>query len=69
MITFEGTTLFCEELGITPDDIVVLALAYELKSPRMGEWPRKQWIDGWKSLGLVIRRHGCITAECWHGTE
>jgi len=52
MITFEGTTLFCEELGITPDDIVVLALAYELKSPRMGEWPRKQWIDGWKSLGI-----------------
>lgn len=69
MITFEGTTLFCEELEITPDDIVVLALAYELKSPRMGEWPRKQWIDGWKSLGLVIGPHGTTITELLHDLE
>jgi DCN1-like protein 1/2 len=43
----------CEDLGVPPEDVVLLALAYELKSPRMGEWPRKGWIEGMKSLGCV----------------
>jgi DCN1-like protein 1/2 len=50
-VTFEGTTVFCDEIGIQPDDIVLLALAHDLKSPRMGQWPRKEWIEGWRSYG------------------
>lgn len=34
-----------------PEDVVLLAIAYELKSPRIGEWNRKGWMDGWKALG------------------
>lgn len=41
----------CNDLGVNPEDVVLLAIAYELKSPGVGEWPRKGWQEGWKNLG------------------
>jgi len=49
-ITVDGTIQLCEDLKVDPEDVVLLAVAYELKSPRMGEWSRKGWLDGWKDL-------------------
>lgn len=50
-ITVGGALKWCEDLGVDPEDVVLLPLAYELKSPAVGSFPRKPWIDGWKSLG------------------
>ncbi|KAI0369326.1 hypothetical protein BV20DRAFT_375929 [Pilatotrama ljubarskyi] len=50
-ITVDGTIRLCEDLGVNPEDVVLLAVAYELKSPAMGQWTRKGWTDGWKALG------------------
>lgn len=50
-ITFDGTIRWCEDLNQDPEDVVFLAVAYELKSPSMGTWTRQGWLDGWKSLG------------------
>ncbi|KIY48533.1 DUF298-domain-containing protein [Fistulina hepatica ATCC 64428] len=47
----QGTIDLCVDLGVDPEDVVMLAVAYELKSPRLGEWHRQGWIDGWKALG------------------
>jgi len=47
----EGTLKWCGDLGVDPEDVVLLPIAYELKSPSVGSFPRKLWIDGWKSLG------------------
>lgn len=52
-ITVDGTIKMCEDLAVDPEDVVLLAVAYELKSPRMGEWTRKGWTDGWKRIGYV----------------
>ena len=49
-ITVVGTIKLCEDLEVDPEDVVLLAVAYELKSPRVGEWSRRGWVDGWKSL-------------------
>lgn len=49
-ITVDGTIKLCEDLGVDPEDVVMLAIAYELKSPRMGTWTKQGWIDGWKAL-------------------
>jgi len=49
-ITVDGTISLCEDLSVDPEDIVMLAVAYELKSPRLGIWTKQGWIDGWKSL-------------------
>ncbi|KAJ3557633.1 hypothetical protein NM688_g1365 [Phlebia brevispora] len=50
-ITVDGTIKLCEDLGVDPEDVVLLAVAYELKSPSMGTWERKGWVDGWKGIG------------------
>ena len=50
-INVEGTLKWCKDLGVDPEDVVLLPIAYELKSPSVGSFPRKPWIDGWKSLG------------------
>ncbi|KIM41840.1 hypothetical protein M413DRAFT_27408 [Hebeloma cylindrosporum] len=50
-ITVNGTIKFCEDLEVDPEEVVLLALAFELKSKQMGRWTRQGWIDGWKSLG------------------
>ena len=53
-ITINGTIRLCEDLGVDPEDVVLLAVAFELKSPAMGIWERKEWVEGWKSIGLVL---------------
>jgi len=40
----------CQDLEVEPEDAVLLALAYELKSPAVGVWPKKPWFDGLKAL-------------------
>jgi len=50
-ITVDGTIKFCEDLEVDPEDVVLLAIAYELKSPRLGQWTKQGWIDGWKAIG------------------
>jgi len=51
-INVSGTLKWCDDLGVDPEeDVVLLSIAYELKSPTVGSFPRKSWIDGWKSLG------------------
>lgn len=47
----DGTIRLCEDLDVNPEDVVLLAVAYELKSPRVGEWNKQGWTDGWKSIG------------------
>ncbi|KAL5520319.1 hypothetical protein ACEPAG_9533 [Sanghuangporus baumii] len=50
-ILIDGTIKLCEDLEVNPEDVVLLAIAYELKAPSMGRWTRKGWIDGWRNLG------------------
>ena len=49
-IAIDGTIQLCEDLEIDPEDVVMLAFAFELKSPRMGSWKKQGWIEGWKNL-------------------
>ncbi|KAJ6465690.1 defective in Cullin neddylation protein 1 [Mycena sanguinolenta] len=50
-ITVDGTIRLCQDLGVDPEDVVLLAVAFELKSPRVGEWNRSGWLEGWKNIG------------------
>jgi DCN1-like protein 1/2 len=59
-IAVDGTLKLCEDLQVDPEDVVMLAVAYELKSPRMGTWTKKGWMEGWKNLrhAYFISRYG-----------
>ncbi|KIK13347.1 hypothetical protein PISMIDRAFT_688752 [Pisolithus microcarpus 441] len=50
-ITEDGTVRLCGDLGVDLEDVVLLAVAYELKSPHIGRWSKKGWVSGMKSLG------------------
>ncbi|GJJ14044.1 hypothetical protein Clacol_008301 [Clathrus columnatus] len=51
-ISIEGTLKLCEDLAVDPEDVVLLAVAFELKAPGVGEFTREGWRDGWRSLGV-----------------
>lgn len=52
-IGVDGTLRWCTDLGVDPEDVSLLAIAYELKSPTVGEWAKSGFIEGWKRLGYV----------------
>jgi hypothetical protein len=47
---FEGTAEYLKELGLEIDDPVVLAVSELARSPRMGIFERKPFIDGWREV-------------------
>lgn len=59
-IGLDGTIKLCQDLAVDPEDVVLLAVAYELKSPNVGQWSKKGWVDGWKALGWVPILTGTI---------
>ena len=52
IISIDGTIELCADLGVDPEDVVLLAVAYELKAPGVGEFTRAGWRDGWRNLGI-----------------
>ena len=51
-ISIDGTLSFCADLEVDPEDVVLLAVAFELKAPGVGEFTRAGWKEGWRSLGV-----------------
>ncbi|KIO19012.1 hypothetical protein M407DRAFT_153108 [Tulasnella calospora MUT 4182] len=49
-IGVDGTINFLGDLKLELEEPVVLALAYEFKSPAVGRWPRSGWVEGMKGL-------------------
>jgi hypothetical protein len=39
---------------VNPEDVVLLAIAYELKSPGVGQWTKQGWMEGWRNIGCVF---------------
>ncbi|EJT97191.1 defective in Cullin neddylation protein 1 [Dacryopinax primogenitus] len=50
-IGIDGTIKLCEDLDVSPEDVVLLAIAHECKCPGVGEFTRDGWIGGLQSLG------------------
>ncbi|KAF8816905.1 hypothetical protein BYT27DRAFT_7205278 [Phlegmacium glaucopus] len=50
-IAIDGTIKLCADLDVNPEDVVLLAVAYELKSPGIGQWKKQGWMEGWKNIG------------------
>jgi DCN1-like protein 1/2 len=46
-IEIDGTLEWCKDLGVEPEDPVMLAIAEMCKASEMGSFERKGWIDGW----------------------
>ncbi|KAF8153578.1 hypothetical protein K438DRAFT_1622814 [Mycena galopus ATCC 62051] len=52
-ITVDRAIRLCQDLGVDPEDVVLLAVAFQFKSMNIGEWNRAGWLEGWKSIGCA----------------
>lgn len=50
LMTIEGTMSYCEALGVSPEDVVLLPLSFYLQSPTMGQFNRDAFINGWRTM-------------------
>ena len=59
----DGTIRLCEDLAVNPEDVVLLAVAYELQAPRVAEWTKNGWVEGWKNNGYAITVPKFLTVD------
>ncbi|XP_012944207.1 DCN1-like protein 4 [Aplysia californica] len=46
----EGMEKFCEDIGVEPENIVMLSLAFKLNAKRMGFFTAEEWMKGMTEL-------------------
>jgi DCN1-like protein 1/2 len=51
VILVNGTEKLCADLGVDPNDVLMLVLSWHLESESMCEFSRPGWIKGWTNLG------------------
>ncbi|GAA5911893.1 NEDD8 ligase DCN1 [Sporobolomyces salmoneus] len=49
-IGLEGTMTYCSDIGVDPERLEMLGLAYLTKAPTMGKFSRENWVKNWVSL-------------------
>jgi DCN1-like protein 4/5 len=47
----EGIERFCSDLGVNPEDSVMLVIAWTLDAHQMGYFTRSEWFSGMEKLG------------------
>ncbi|GAA0153365.1 ubiquitin-protein ligase [Lithospermum erythrorhizon] len=52
MITADGITLFCSDLQVDPQDIVMLVISWHMKASTMCEFSKQEFIGGLQSIGI-----------------
>ena len=58
----EGVETMCGDLGVQPDDVAVLHLAWKMRAERMGFFSKEEWYRGLYALGVCECRAG-VTPE------
>ncbi|KAM4627755.1 DCN1-like protein 5 [Polymixia lowei] len=46
----EGMEKFCEDIGVEPENIIMLVLAWKLEASNMGFFTKEEWLKGMTSL-------------------
>ncbi|XP_032878550.1 DCN1-like protein 5 isoform X4 [Amblyraja radiata] len=46
----EGMEKFCEDIGVEPENIIMLVLAWKLEAQNMGFFTKEEWLKGMTSL-------------------
>ena len=46
----EGMEKFCEDIGVEPENIVMLSLAWKLEAAQMGYFSLAEWLKGMTDL-------------------
>lgn len=49
-ILVDGIVSLCSDLGVEPEDVVLLVLSFHLNAASMGEYTKEEWIEGMTKL-------------------
>ncbi|CAG2064534.1 unnamed protein product [Timema podura] len=52
---------FCEDIGVEPENVVMLVLAWKMNAHQMGFFTEQEWLKGLVDLQLVSLVFGCDT--------
>lgn len=62
----EGIERFCKDLGVEPENIAMLVIAWKMDAKRMGFFAKEEWLKGFSDLQLVhiseimsVRNNAC----------
>ena len=50
----DGLVKFCADLGVEPDDEVMIAFSFKMGAAEMGEFAEKEWLSGCQQMGLLF---------------
>ncbi|KAJ4462654.1 putative leucine zipper protein [Paratrimastix pyriformis] len=53
MISIAGTEQMCQELGVEPDDVVMLVVAWRCHCKEMCEWTEEEFVDGLRAMDVT----------------
>ncbi|KAK4828868.1 hypothetical protein QYF61_000996 [Mycteria americana] len=56
----EGMEKFCEDIGVEPENIIMLVLAWKLEAESMGFFTKEEWLKGMTSLHVASRSREVI---------
>ena len=59
----DGIVRFCSDLGVQPDDFIVLVIAWKCMAEKMGCLTRREFVTGCKAMGVdsVIGLQSCFS--------
>lgn len=46
----EGIEKFCKDLGVEPENIAMLVIAWKMDAKRMGFFTKQEWFKGFSEL-------------------
>ena len=50
-----GTLEFSEDIDVSPEEVVLLAVAYKSKSPGVGAFPKDSWVGKRLHCGSIVQ--------------
>lgn len=58
----EGMEKFCEDIGVEPENVVMLVLAYRMQARQMGFFTQEEWLRGLTELQCdsIQKFQGCL---------
>lgn len=50
----EGMEKFCQDIGVEPENVVMLVLAYKMNARQMGFFTQSEWMRGFTELQWLV---------------
>lgn len=50
----EGMEKFCEDIGVEPENVVMLVLAYKMNARQMGFFTLSEWLKGLQTCSVIL---------------